>query len=71
MTRASERAPRSSRPGFSANRWLLAPVTTWRARRLLSRFSGVMDARTAWMLSRLASCPGEMPYAMRYRHDDA
>jgi hypothetical protein len=51
-------------------RWLLAPITTWRARRLATEFGPGMDASTAWMLARLASHPAEMPYAMRHLSDE-
>lgn len=53
------RAPRTR---FPVNRWILAPLTTWRARHLASDL--VMDASTAWALARLRDKPEELSYAL-------
>ncbi|MFJ3620876.1 hypothetical protein ACIPSH_22395 [Streptomyces iakyrus] len=45
-------------------RWVLAPRTTLRARRLVAEFGPGIDAQTAWMMARLAQHPNELPYAM-------
>ncbi|MEU0582101.1 hypothetical protein [Streptomyces sp. NPDC006132] len=51
-------------------RWVLAPRTTWQARRLAAEFGSGMDARTAWALARLARHPEEHVYAMRLLNGD-
>lgn len=63
------RRPRA--PRFSATRWLLAPGTTWRARRLAVKYGAGMDARTAWVLARLARHPQERPFAECHLREDA
>ncbi|MGI5262488.1 hypothetical protein [Streptomyces angustmyceticus] len=55
---------------FSPARWLLAPRTTWQARRLAADFGPGMDARTAWTMARLASHPEEHVYAMAHLDGD-
>lgn len=47
-------------------RWVLAPRTTWLARRLAAEFGPGMDARTAWVMARMARHPDEFPYAMQH-----
>ncbi|WP_283458972.1 hypothetical protein [Streptomyces sp. G-G2] len=47
-------------------RWVLAPRTTWQARRLAADFGPGMDARTAWVMARLARHPDEHGYAMHH-----
>ncbi|WP_405557085.1 hypothetical protein OHV08_24970 [Streptomyces canus] len=47
-------------------RWVLAPRTTWQARRLAADFGPGMDARTAWVMARLARHPDEFPLAMQH-----
>ncbi|MEW1868256.1 hypothetical protein AB0420_08780 [Streptomyces caelestis] len=47
-------------------RWVLAPRTAWRARRLAAEFGPGMDARTAWVMARLERHPDELPLAMRH-----
>ncbi|MEV6480394.1 hypothetical protein [Streptomyces sp. NPDC051576] len=47
-------------------RWVLAPRTTWQARRLAAEFGPGMDTRTAWVMARLARHPEERLYAMRH-----
>ncbi len=42
---------------FPLVRWVLAPRTTWQARRLAADFGEGMDARTAWVTARLARHP--------------
>ncbi|MGX7760387.1 hypothetical protein ACWQ06_17245 [Streptomyces angustmyceticus] len=54
----------AGRVRFSLTRWLLAPRTTWQARRLAAGFGPGMDARTAWTMARLARHPDEHVYAM-------
>ncbi len=51
---------------FPLNRWLLAPLTTWRARRLAVAYGLGMDARTAWALARTATHPQEIPFAVNH-----
>ncbi|MFF5535934.1 hypothetical protein ACFY71_26205 [Streptomyces cinerochromogenes] len=51
-------------------RWVLAPRTTWQARRLAADFGEGMDARTAWVMARLARHPEERGYAMGRLDDD-
>ncbi|WP_336052220.1 hypothetical protein [Streptomyces sp. CA2R101] len=55
---------------FSLTRWLLAPRTTWQARRLAADFGPGMDARTAWTMARLARHPDEHVYAMAHLDGD-
>lgn len=43
-------------------RWLLAPLTQWRARRLMMRHGPTLDAETAWNLVSLAQDPAALPY---------
>lgn len=49
---------------FSADRWILAPVTTWRAQRVARDFGLGMDARTAWVIARMTSHPEELHLAL-------
>ncbi|MEU3219821.1 hypothetical protein [Streptomyces sp. NPDC006971] len=51
---------------FPLTRWLLAPLTTWRARRLAAAYGPGMDARTAWALARMAAHPEEISFAMNH-----
>lgn len=51
-------------------RWVLAPRTTWQARRLAADFGEGMDARTAWVMARLARHPDERGYAMAHLDDE-
>ncbi|WP_259316646.1 hypothetical protein [Kitasatospora xanthocidica] len=51
---------------FPLTRWILAPRTTWRARRLAADFGAGIDARTAWVMARLARHPEEYDYAMTH-----
>ncbi|SEB60388.1 hypothetical protein SAMN05428939_0156 [Streptomyces sp. TLI_105] len=44
--------------------WVLAPRTTWQARRLVADFGEGMDAKTAWAMARLARHRDEHGYAM-------
>lgn len=55
---------------FSLTRWILAPRTTRQARRLAAHFGEGMDARTAWVMARLARQPDERGYAMDHLDDD-
>ncbi|MFJ5776325.1 hypothetical protein [Streptomyces sp. NPDC093094] len=55
---------------FPLVRWVLAPRTTWQARRLATGSGPGTDARTAWVTARLARCPQEHPYAMRHLDDE-
>ncbi|BDT39645.1 hypothetical protein [Streptomyces yaizuensis] len=56
---------------FSLVRWVLAPRTTWQARRLAADFGEGMDARTAWVMARLARHPDEHSYAVSHLDDDS
>lgn len=60
----------TGRVRFSLARWVLAPRTTWQARRLAAAFGKEMDARTAWVMARLARHPDERGYAMAHLDDD-
>lgn len=60
-------APATGRVRFSVARWVLAPRTTWQARRVAASFGPGMDADTAWRMARLARHPEERLYAMRHR----
>ncbi|MFC0052087.1 hypothetical protein [Streptomyces actinomycinicus] len=51
---------------FPLVRWVLAPRTTWQARRLAGDFGEGMDARTAWVMARLARHPEEHALAMSH-----
>ncbi|MFJ4576792.1 hypothetical protein ACIP4W_36410 [Streptomyces sp. NPDC088846] len=65
--------PTTAGPGkvrFSLARWVLAPRTTWQARRLAADFGVGMDARTAWVMARLARHPDEHGYAMAHLDDE-
>ncbi|MCX5345841.1 hypothetical protein [Streptomyces atratus] len=55
---------------FPLARWILAPRTTWQARRLAADFGEGTDARTAWMMARLPRHPDERGYAMGHLDDD-
>lgn len=63
---AGKTATRTGRLRLQLARWVLAPRTTWQARRLAAEFGPDMDARTAWVMARLARHPDELPYAMRH-----
>ncbi|MFG2887580.1 hypothetical protein ACGFYV_35775 [Streptomyces sp. NPDC048297] len=75
---ASEASPDESgrtvggigRVRFPLVRWVLAPRTTWQARRLAAAFGEGMDTRTAWVMARLARHPDERSYAMAHLDDD-
>ncbi|MFJ9871331.1 hypothetical protein [Streptomyces sp. NPDC101165] len=58
-----------SRVRFGFARWALAPRTTWQARRLAVDFGAGMDARTAWVMARLARHPEERGLAMAHLDD--
>ncbi|WP_331735706.1 hypothetical protein [Streptomyces sp. NBC_00057] len=60
----------TGRVRFSLARWVLAPRTTWQAHRLAADFGEGMDARTAWVMARLARHPDERGYAMGHLDDD-
>lgn len=60
----------TGRVRFSLARWVLAPRTTWQARRLAADFGVGMDARTAWVMARLARHPDEHGYAMAHLDDE-
>jgi hypothetical protein len=53
---------------FPARQWLLAPCTTWRARRTAAG-DDRLDARTAWALARLSHHPEELPFALKHLHE--
>ncbi|MGA4846574.1 hypothetical protein ACOBQB_10000 [Streptomyces sp. G5(2025)] len=67
---AACRTTAGSRVRFSLMRWVLAPRTTWEARRLAADFGEGMDARTAWVMARLARHPGERGYAVGHLDGD-
>ncbi|MFE1190120.1 hypothetical protein [[Kitasatospora] papulosa] len=60
----------TGRVRFSLGRWVLAPRTTWQARRLAADFDEGMDSRTAWVMARLARHPEERGYAMAHLDND-
>ncbi|MFD5272109.1 hypothetical protein [Streptomyces sp. NPDC058335] len=60
----------TSRVRFPLVRWVLAPRTTWQARRLAADFGEGMDARTAWVMARLARHPDERGYTMAHLDDE-
>ncbi|MFC7933282.1 hypothetical protein [Streptomyces cinereoruber] len=68
--RAGRTTAGTGRVRFSLARWVLAPRTTWQARRLAADFGEGMDARTAWVMARLARHPDEHVYAMAHLDDD-
>ncbi|WP_432097078.1 hypothetical protein [Streptomyces sp. bgisy100] len=55
---------------YSLHRWLLAPRTTWRARRLRAALPH-LGGDQAWHLARLHGHPDEVPYARAHlrRHN--
>ncbi|MFG3180179.1 hypothetical protein ACGFZC_34680 [[Kitasatospora] papulosa] len=67
---AGRTAAGTGRVRFPLVRWLLAPRTTWQARRLAAGFGEGIDARTAWSMARLARHPDEHGYAMAYLDDE-
>jgi hypothetical protein len=60
----------TGRVRFPLARWVLAPRTTWQARRLAADFGEGMDARTAWVMARVARHPDERGYAMAHLDDE-
>ncbi|MGO4634999.1 hypothetical protein AB4225_29330 [Streptomyces sp. 2RAF24] len=68
--RAARTPAGTGRVRFSLARWVLAPRTTWQARRLAADFGEGMDAQTAWVMARLARHPDEHVYAMAHLDDD-
>ncbi|MGW3060594.1 hypothetical protein ACWC98_32335 [Streptomyces goshikiensis] len=60
----------TGRVRFPLARWVLAPRTTGQARRLAAEFGEGMDARTAWVMTRLARHPDEHGYAMAHLDDE-
>ncbi|MET9760041.1 hypothetical protein ABZ016_13445 [Streptomyces sp. NPDC006372] len=74
----SEKAPDGAGPAaagagrvrFPLLRWVLAPRTMWQARRLAADFGEGMDARTAWVMARVAGRPDEHGYAMAHLDDE-
>lgn len=52
---------------FSVSRWLFAPITTWRARRLVRDTD--MDPDTAWRTVRITDHPNELPFAVYEKND--
>ncbi|MFJ9590568.1 hypothetical protein [Streptomyces acidicola] len=77
-TLASEHSPDGAgqtttgigRVRFPLVRWVLAPRTTWQARRLATDFGEGMDARTAWVMARLARHPDERGYVTTHLDDE-
>lgn len=55
-------APGTSRTRFPFICWLLAPATTWQARRVVAKYGHRTDARTAWVIARLERHPEESVY---------
>ncbi|GAA0611772.1 hypothetical protein [Streptomyces crystallinus] len=51
-------------------RWVLTPRTTWQARHQAAGFGAGMDAKTAWVLARLARHPEERGYALAHLDDE-
>jgi hypothetical protein len=60
----------TGRVRFPLVRWVLAPRTTWQARRLAADFGEGMDAKTAWAMARVARYPDEHEYAMAHLDDE-
>jgi hypothetical protein len=60
----------TGRVRFPLARWVLAPRTTRQARRLDADFGEGMDARTAWVMARLAHHPEEGGFAMSHLDDE-
>ncbi|WP_256098698.1 hypothetical protein [Streptomyces agglomeratus] len=56
----------TGRVRFPLVRWVLAPRTTWLARRLAADFGHGIDARTSWVMARLARHPDERVYAIHH-----
>ncbi|MFD9489478.1 hypothetical protein ACFWBX_36995 [Streptomyces sp. NPDC059991] len=54
----------------SLRTWVLAPRTTWQARCLAADFGEGMDAKTAWVMARLARHPDGHGYAMAHLDDE-
>ncbi|MFI9031113.1 hypothetical protein [Streptomyces sp. NPDC053560] len=50
---------------FGLSRWLLAPRTTFRARRLRLSYPQ-LSSDQAWLIARLYRHPDEVPYAQDY-----
>lgn len=67
---AARPTPGTDRVRFPLMRWVLAPCTTWQARRLASDFGDGMDARTAWVMARLIHHPEEHGFAMAHLDDE-
>lgn len=67
---AGRTAAGTGRVRFPLVRWALAPRTTWHARRLAADFGEGMDARTAWVMARLARHPDERGYARTHLEDE-
>ena len=68
--RAGRRSAGTGRVRFSLMRWVLAPRTTWQARRLAGDFGDGMDARTAWTMARVDLRPDERGFAMAHLDDE-
>lgn len=51
--------------GFGPYRWILAPRTTWRARRLRIAYPW-LSSDQAWVYARLYRYPNEVLYAETY-----
>ncbi|MBB4162175.1 MULTISPECIES: hypothetical protein [Streptomyces] len=68
--RTSRTTAGTGRVRFSLTRWVLAPRTTWQARRPAADFGAGVDGRTAWVMARLARHPDEHVYAMAHLDDD-
>ncbi|MGW0926078.1 hypothetical protein ACWD3J_44710 [Streptomyces sp. NPDC002755] len=62
----SAAASGAGRARFPLVRWILAPRTTWLARRMASDFGPGIDARTAWAMARVQRHPDEIGYAVRH-----
>jgi hypothetical protein len=48
----------------STKRWLLSPITQWRAVRFSARQGNGIDVQTAWILVRLRRNPAEAEYVL-------
>lgn len=68
--RAGRTTAGTGRVRFPLVRWVLAPRTTWQARRLAADFGEGMDAKTAWAMARVARHPDEHGYAMAHLGDE-
>lgn len=51
-------------------RWFLAPISQWRAHRLVAHHGASLNYATAWCLVLLARDPASLPYVRRLSRQD-